>query len=206
MDMCENFIRRYVSLADGIDYLMSSKIALGEYAHWEDRNESASLKAYEKALGLSENSLRITCFTQAAEAYHHWSIFAKYGLCFCLKKEAIVQRAREAGFKCEPVEYIRVDEVTTNATPEKWPFLKRAPFADEKEFRILSETESGSIELDPGVIDRIYISPWMRESARDNIKKLLQQIDYVRDSKLPIYKTTLLENSKWVKFFQSRNA
>jgi hypothetical protein len=200
----DNYLRRYVSLDDALKYLEDGKIVLGEYSHWKDQNEQAALDAYEKVKGLEQKSLRITCFTQAVETYHHWSVYGKHGVCFIFKKEALMKSAEAAGLTCKSVEYIKINQLDDNTAPESWPFLKRLPFKDEREFRVIGVGDKDTIKLTADMIDRIYISPLMSGISGNNAKEVILKRFPEGAEKVSVFGTTLLENPQWVKYFQNQ--
>ncbi len=80
------------------------------------------------------------------------------------------------------------------------PFLKRAPFGPEHEFRFVFESayekaraKSYLIPLD--CIDRVYLSPWMPEAVTDSVKMMLKAISGA--SSIPITRSTLILNDQW---------
>jgi hypothetical protein len=198
------YLRRYVTLDVGLAYLETNEIPFRSYIGWDDRSEESALKAYEHARGLNEKSLGVVCFTQAVETHHHWSIYAKEGLCFVLKTEAITEQIKAKNLIGRAVDYIRIDQLSNYSEPDSWPFLKRLPFQDEREFRVISEHDDIALDLTSDMIDRIYISPWICDSSINKVKDDIRNVCAVDDDKVSVYGTTLLSNSKWVRFFNNQ--
>jgi hypothetical protein len=82
------------------------------------------------------------------------------------------------------------------------PFLKRYPYGDEREFRLLyvsrdEATEFHKIPLSLAIISRITLSPWMPAPLAEAVKDTLKQLDGCKTIK--IYQSTLVENERWKK-------
>ena len=169
----KNYLRRYVSFEDGLAYLRPGSIALGEYAHWKDISERASLAAYERLKSLERHSLRLSCFTQAPETYHHWKLYAREGLCFVLRKEQVEEQASQVGIRCQSVEYTKVASLK-DTNLESWPFLKRLPYRDEQEYRLVSDTGDNSIQLTLDSVERIYLSPWLSAKQENEVRDMVR--------------------------------
>ena len=80
------------------------------------------------------------------------------------------------------------------------PYVKRLPYKDEKEFRIIYESMDEdvnykhiNIELD--CIERITLSPWVPEPLIDPLKKTIKGIS--KSNNIKVWKTTLLSNDNW---------
>jgi hypothetical protein len=81
-----------------------------------------------------------------------------------------------------------------------WPFLKRFPFRDEREFRIIYESVEEKIDnkklaFTLNSIRKITLSPWLPTPVFENIKETIQSIPGCTG--LKIVPSTLLENQRW---------
>jgi hypothetical protein len=82
------------------------------------------------------------------------------------------------------------------------PFLKRAAFQDESEFRLIYQSgdenqDAYPIPIPLSCITRITLSPWLPEPLSDNLKAMLHSINGC--GKLSIARSTLIENEEWHK-------
>jgi hypothetical protein len=83
---------------------------------------------------------------------------------------------------------------------EKLPFLKRAPFGDEREYRVVYtdhkvQRSSVSYTIDRGWIDRIVLSPWMHKSLGGSVSRALKSIPGC--SGVVVKRTALVDNDTW---------
>ena len=143
------------------------------------------------------------CCCQETETYHHWHVFSNgpSGVCVSFRRQDLV-RALEAneGVRSGEVQYLKLNELGRRHDEiDRMPFLKRAPFGPEQEFRFVYESsddrvaaKSYPIPLD--CIDRIYLSPWMPEAVVDSVKITPKAIPGV--SSIPITRSTLILNDQ----------
>jgi hypothetical protein len=80
------------------------------------------------------------------------------------------------------------------------PFLKRLPYKDKHEFRIVYTDRNHAIEYKDykialGWIYRITLSPWMSQTLVNSVKKTLRTID--RCVRLKVVRSTLINNDSW---------
>jgi len=196
-------LHRYTNLAATIHLLQTRQITLLNPATWDDRNDAyfmAEYKRHKKA-----ETVLALCFTAQNETYHHWRVFSHGtdGVRLEFDREPLV-----AAFKSQPD--VRLGLVTyrtiTDARRlkaidvEELPFLKRAPYADEKEFRLVyvSATETAEFKTYPiklAWLRRITLSPWMSKALAKSVKTNLRAIDGC--ARLPISQSTLVENEAW---------
>jgi hypothetical protein len=83
---------------------------------------------------------------------------------------------------------------------DQLPFIKRYPYEDEQEFRIVytdrnkvAEVKEFKIAL--SAIKRISLSPWMPQALSKSVVSTLRSIDGC--ASLKISRSTLVENKKW---------
>lgn len=200
-------LNRFTTLPFLIDMLLRKKLTLLNPAFWEDYNDRETMEVYRKSTGAK--SMYALCFTHGGETIHHWNAFAA-GTAGCyiefsperlflmLKKHSEVQHGR--------VQYISVRDIASVA-PQNLPFIKRQPFAPEKEYRIIATTphEQGPVfelDLDINVIRRITINNKMPAEVFRSLKKSLKCI--APDYKGGIYQSTLFSNPVWINHFRNR--
>ena len=81
--MSTRYLRRYTNLP-ALAYLLSSRvISLLDPQTWDDTNDSHFLALYREKKNLK--SVLALCFTQVAETYHHWRVFAEGSSGVCIK-------------------------------------------------------------------------------------------------------------------------
>jgi hypothetical protein len=198
----EKYLRRYTNIPALIYLLRERKITLLDPASWDDKNDSYFLSLYREKKDLK--SVLALCFTPAFETYHHWRVFAggSSGACISFDQAKILKAVKkQVGVRAKAVQYltladIRDIEVKTAALP----FLKRAAYEDEREFRIIYESSnkkesSLDIAIPLACIERITLSPWIPSALSDHVKCTIKEIDGC--SALKVYRSTLISNENW---------
>jgi hypothetical protein len=198
------FLRRYTNLADAIHILRTGQLTLRDPSRWDDKNDWHFMKMYQKSIGAK--SLSALCFTSSEETYHHWRIYSNGydGVCFRLNHEEFVRSAQRSlqGLRADFVKYKYTKAVKANRPKaNEWPFLKRAAFAGECEFRLVyaQRTDKAStgpiIPLEPEAIDRIILSPWLHKSLINSLRQTLK--DVAENSDLEVYQSRLIDYKPW---------
>lgn len=153
---------------------------------------------------MSAKSVLALCFAEASETYHHWRVFShgSDGTCIEFDKDKLLATfIGNAKVKSGSVSYPTIIEMK-GITPHvaQLPFLKRYPYQDEKEFRIVytdsdQVTEAKEFDIDLGAITKINLSPWLPLPLSKSVVSSLRAIDGC--SRLKIYRSTLVENENW---------
>ncbi|WP_148289222.1 DUF2971 domain-containing protein [Herbaspirillum sp. B65] len=161
-------LRRYTNISALIYLLRNKAITLLSPATWDDTNDSYSLSIYKKKRKLK--SLLALCFTETVETYHHWHVFAggTDGACIVFHKERLLAALDEyIGVRHQKVEYRTLLQIGRGGvTINELPFVKRAGFADEDEFRVIwedaiDELKTADFLIPIDAIDIIYLNPWL---------------------------------------------
>ena len=197
---------RYTNLAAAIHLLQTRKITLLNPATWDDQNDSyymAEYKRYRKA-----RTVLALCFTKESETYHHWRVFSAGtdGVRIELEREALLAAFKgKSGTRTADVRYRLIKDLgkKSQIRVEELPFLKRRPYAAEKEFRIIYESKSATEEFKDYTIKlawirRITLSPWMSLPLARSVRDHLRSIDGC--DKLKIARSTLVNNETWKSF------
>ena len=209
--MSVKYLRRYTDLASVIYLLTERKITLLDPRYWDDSNDSHYLRTYRDKKRLK--SVLVLCFTQASERYHHWRVFTNgsSGVRIRFKRSDLlgaIRRVHEV--RVRNVEYLTLPQLRDKALKtEDLPFLKRYPFTDEKEFRIICELKEGKrhaldVPVPLSCIDEIILSPWLPHALSGDIKRLLRSIPGC--AKLKIARSTLISNEEWKNFAEELEA
>ncbi len=197
--------KRYTDIPSLIQLLTTRELTLLDPSSWDDKNDSYFLSTYKDKKQLK--SVLALCFTTESETYHHWRVFAPgaSGACVYFRAtdlENTFGKARGVTFK--EVNYLKLDELETKKPKiSELPFIKRAPYKHEKEYRALWESKSEeighlSIPIELSSITRILLSPWMHQNLRESVKNLLKEIDGCKSIRM--WNSTLIDNSDWKSF------
>jgi hypothetical protein len=193
---------KYTSLPVLLDILQEKKLVLLDPLMWEDRNDSYYLKKYKELASM--RTVLALCFTMKSERFHHWKVFAGdiSGVCVLFYKDRLLRSfANDQHIMMDKVEYCTVKHLMSRHPQiDKLPFIKRAPYSDEEEFRIIykdkgPEISAKEFRIDLTSIARIKLNPWMPLPLVKSVERTIRGINGC--SGFNISQTTLLENDTW---------
>jgi len=201
--MTEVSFRRYTNLAATIHLLRKRAITLLNPATWDDTNDAyymAEYKRYKNA-----RAVLALCFAESQETYHHWRVFShgSDGVCIQFDKARLLSAfAHDPRIETGYVKYELIRDLQREGSIEleRLPFLKRHPYEDEKEFRIIyldrdNAPEFRDYPIEVNWIKRITLSPWMSKDLADSVKASLKAVKGC--SELKIFRSTLVDNEAW---------
>jgi len=197
-------LRRYTSLASLLALLQDRQITLVSPSLWEDRNDAFYMSQYKARKGLK--TLLALCFSESDETYHHWRVFTRGadGVCIHFKRDALLA-ALPIGHSlvAGPVTYRKISDLPRfKPRLEQLPFLKRQPYGDECEFRLVyedrkDEMEAKGLPVPIKCIARVTLNPWLPRPLAAAVKRAIKATQGC--ATLKVYQTTLLENETWKK-------
>lgn len=203
MSKLKHFIRRYTSIAATIDILRRKQLPLLDPQSWDDRNDRYFMGLYKEAQGI--NGLYGLCAATCSETYHHWRVFtaAADGACIEIKREPLeIALSALPGVRFGEIDYLLLEEVERlgPADRARLPFVKRAGFAPEDEYRIIAETNSVqtqalAIEFPTKLINKIYLNPWLPAPIADSLVEIIRSIP--GSEKLSVSRSHLIDNGRW---------
>jgi hypothetical protein len=196
-------LHRYTNLAATIHLLQTRQITLLNPATWDDRNDAYFMAEYKRHKNAA--TVLALCFTAQNETYHHWRVFSHGtdGVRLEFDRERLTAAfQRKRGLRGGLVAYRTIKDLRRleRLDVEELPFLKRAPYQDEQEFRLVYVSADEAVEFKTYPIKlawlrRITLSPWMSKALADSVKANLLAIDGC--SRLQISRSTLVENEAW---------
>jgi hypothetical protein len=202
MPVLRNKLSRYTDLPSLISILRTQSLTLLSPSSWDDKNDSHFMSLYKERRRLS--CLAALCFSRATETYHHWRVFAGHssGVCVQFHTDALLESlSKYEGLLAKPVSY-RTLPALRKHPPRigQLPFVKRAGFKDEKEFRLVFQSFADldgpvSFEIPLRTIDRIVLSPWLNKALRDHLTHVLKAIPGCNG--ISIVRSTLVANDEW---------
>lgn len=202
--MSAKSLRRYTNLAATIHLLSHRKITLLDPTNWDDRNDAFFLAEYKRQK--KANTVLALCFAEAPETYHHWRVFSHGcdGVCIEFDKKVLTDAYSGDGrVTADFVSYKKLTDLNSlmsDVSVDHLPFLKRYPFKDEHEFRVVFTDERArddlkQYEIALEGIKRITLSPWMPKPFVEPVKDTLRNL--AGQERIEIYRSTLIENEKW---------
>ncbi len=196
---------RYTNLASLFYVLRNRRLTTLNYLLWDDRNDQYYMGHY-KQRGHFESVLA-ACFTMGSETYHHWRVFAPGadGVRIHFSSGRLLPALRTyEGIRFGSVAYKKIDEMRmADVALDQLPFLKRIPYRDEKEFRVLwssrtQKVESKDFDIPLDSITRITLSPWLPPDLAESLKATIKGIEGC--SGIRVYPSTLRDNKRWQDF------
>lgn len=199
-------LRRYTDIPSLLYLLQSRSITLLDPSSWDDTNDSYYLLKYKERKNL--RSVLALCLTQTEETYHHWRVFAggTGGVCIRFDRVALLSVFSEIpGILTGPVDYQRVRDARRRSAPlavEELPFVKRAGFKPEAEFRVLytsarEERKFLDVPIPLQSIVEVRLSPWLNSRLRHCLKDTIRRVAGCKD--LVVQRSTLIGNTTWKK-------
>lgn len=199
------FLRRYTNLPAALHTLATRQITLLDPKTWDDRNDAYYLEQYKKRRHLK--TVLALCFSQQPETYHHWRVFSDgpAGVCIVFDREHVLAKlSANEGVITGEVQYRTLSKSRkTKFKVHQLPFLKRAGFRPESEFRAIYESHSDEINhldvpIELSCIRSISLSPWLPLALKDSVVNALRTIDGCE--KLRVSRSTLISNEEWKSF------
>lgn len=195
---------RYTDLPSLIHILKNRQLTLLNPMTWDDKNDSNFVTLYREKCGLK--SVLALCFTRASETYHHWRIFAptSSGVRIAFNERFLLPSITSvSSLQLKAVEYVKINDIRNTAVDRhRLPFLKRYPYQQEREVRLLwesctEERNSFALPIDLQAIAEVTLSPWLHPALVDSVKSMLRSIEGCES--LKIRHTTLINNDEWLK-------
>jgi hypothetical protein len=119
-------------------------------------------------------SVLALCFTEATETFHHWRVFTQGsdGACIVFDREKFLTGIGSSVQK-RRMDYRALKSVEKSPpSVDDLPFVKRLPYRDEEEYRLVyvdrrQEIDTKEIAIDLECIEWVILSPWMPQSLRE---------------------------------------
>jgi len=192
-------LRRYGTIGSAIDTLRENRIAFLDPSKWDDRNDAEFMRLYKMKSKCP--SLKALCCTQSAETYHHWKVFTNSADgCFIeIDKSAFLSHVKTKDcYRYGEMDYVLLDEIKiSDYDYTSLPFLKRAGFRPEEEFRVIftgeCDEDAHFMEIEPQWIKKIVLNPWLPQPIAQSIITTLNELSSNPEL---VVKCSRLTNSK----------
>jgi hypothetical protein len=198
------YLRRYTNLPAVLHLLSTKQITLLNPKTWDDTNDAYYLAQYKQRRKLK--TVLALCFSQVAETYHHWRVFSEgaAGVCVVFERNQLLKTLSQIQGVSTGAVYYKTLLKSRKSTfkVSQLPFLKRAGFKPEDEFRAIYESHSHEVDylnipIELSCIRYISLSPWLPSNLKDSVVSALRGIDGC--NKLRVSKSTLISNEEWKK-------
>jgi hypothetical protein len=194
-------LRRYTSLPVALDMLIEKRLTIVDCSRWADINDQVGMREYQKALHYG--FVGAMCLTMAPETFHHWQVFAgdSSGVAIEFDVPRFLHMVDGDHRLCGPVDYVRLDEIkSVNAEDiHRLPFMKRAGFIDEAEYRVVGYAVEAlpalHIPLERDAVQRIIVSPFIHPSLVPSLRQIMTGIAGWRD--LRVTHSRLTDSQTW---------
>ena len=194
------YLRRYTNLPSTLHILQNRELTLLNPNSWDDRNDAHYISEYKKKIGA--NSVLALCFAATKETYHHWRVFSggTDGVCIEFDFDTLSRYFdRDSRLHHKLVMYKDIKDAPRTRL-HNLPFLKRSPFSDEREFRLIyvdmkEEKNFAPCKIPLSSIRRVTLSPWMPKPLVDAVRGSVKDVKGCHD--LEVYRSTLIENERW---------
>lgn len=194
----KSVLMKYTSLSSTIHILRERALPLLDPDRWDDKNDGHVMRRYAEAMG--RGPVRATCFTQANDTYHHWSVFAggSDGVRLEVDKEKLLTSLTGSDVIAGEMQYLSIKALRAPGAvrPEALAFVKRLPYADEREFRLLKFADGpAACPIALSWLKRVTLSPWMPAPVATSVKQTLKALPGCAN--LRVYQSTLIGNADW---------
>jgi len=200
------FFFRYTNLASVIDIVRNRRLTLLNPASWDDKNDSYFMSEY-KRIGKYETVLAL-CFSQCAETYHHWRIFAPGadGVSIAFDRQRLLEATQlelpqSAKLRTRHMEYRTINKAKLKGIQvSDLPFLKRKAFEPENEYRFVytdrnQVLDAWTLDIQLGWIKKITLSPWLHPTLGISVVDTLKSLPGM--SKKRVSLSTLVDTPSW---------
>lgn len=195
-------LRRFTTIGSTIDLLRNKRVAFLDPEKWDDRNDAEFMRLFKRKAECE--SLKALCCTESSETYHHWRVFThSAGGCFVdfQKGPMLASIKEDENYRASAMDYIRLDEIKiSDYRIRDLPFLKRAGFKPEEEFRIIytgaCDDDVHFMPIDLAWINRIVLNPWLPSSITNSIADTFRDIGKMTD--LKVVSSRLTNSQTWV--------
>lgn len=206
--MSKPILRRYTNLPSTLHILQEKCLTLLSPNSWDDKNDAFFISTFKKRI--KAKSVLALCFSQTRQTYHHWRVFSgeSDGVCLEFDQAKLLKAIKKDDrFTGDSVKYRKIrNRRMKTLTKDELPFVKRYPYKDEKEFRILFIDEDEAcdtkrIDIPLNCINRITLSPWMPRDLVEVVKQTIKSISGCQ--KLEVYRSTIIETETWKRYAKS---
>ena len=191
-------LNRFTTIEKMLEIVQTETLLMSNPAYWEDKNDSSILEIYKNKRGLK--SLFAVCFTKGAETIYHWGAFAikSEACCIEIAGDELINDYRTNGFSAREVSYVQINEMKEKVKSiDQLPFVKRYPYRNEEEFRIIFESKKKhtrpTLAVPRAYIKKITINQHLPKEIFDLLNEKIE-----RAWNIPVNRSTVIKNNRWI--------
>ena len=201
-------LNRFTTLPFLLDLVVRKQLTLLNPELWEDYNDRKTVKVYQEIK--KAKSIYALCLTHKSETVHHWTAFSSgpSGCCIEFDYPKLALELNKENIHHRKTVYAKVADLSkySKRNSHILPFVKRKPFSNENEYRIIAlSTEPQQPSLDIPItlelITRITLSNKLPKITYESIKKTICLLDPTLEKK--IFRSSLFENTRWINYFSN---
>ena len=180
--------------------LEQKRLYFSDPARWEDKNDEGAIEIYREKKGLAK--VFVLCCTKDTETIYHWKAFSETdcGCCVEFNSEALFEICNEVpDIKHGKVDYVKIKDLPKEyrGKEDKIPFLKRWPYRNESEYRILYEAKKKQnsfwLDIDYKLIKKVTVSQRLNKESFESLKKIIQE-----KYEITVNQSTVYKNDRWL--------
>ncbi|MDR2553924.1 MAG: hypothetical protein LBC64_00720 [Fibromonadaceae bacterium] len=203
-------LSHYIKWSYFLNWLKKGAILLGDYAKWEDKSDAAILDAYVER---NKNiPIRVLCLLNRAsdyrDSYYHWEVYTnkKDGIRIDFNKEKLL-KALGNKVLAEEVQYPSNKELEKVCKSTALPFIKRASYDSDKEFRLIFSGNKDTMkrgqlfefkvkkDFFKECVDGIRFGHFMSDKKFTEVKNILKGYGIEKN----VYRSKILRYEQWEK-------
>jgi len=196
-------LNRFTTIEKMLGIVRTEEILMSDPSYWEDRNDALLMELYQAKKHLA--ALYAVCFTQGDETIYHWSAFTQKSEACCIEyfaDDVIAEYSAKPGWTARAIEYVKINEMKHKVKEiGQIPFVKRYPYRNEDEFRIIFESsvpvKRPSLKISRRKIRKITINQHLPVEIFDMIKKSIE-LEWAID----VRRSTVVKNDRWIGYMR----
>lgn len=195
-------LSRYTSIPAVLDALLNRQLVLADPRRWQDLNDREIMEAFER----SHVGSRVfaACMAEGKETAHHWQVFADrgHGACIRFDRDRLCAALDGTSVEHGPVSYVEWRDLGSAPLGPRLPFLKRAVFRFEREYRVVAVVPEQSVSGDAiclpiplTCITSVYVSGELPAALFETLSSVIKRIPGCAG--IPVRHSGLLRNKNW---------
>ena len=196
------WLKKYTKLYYLEAILTERKLFLGDPANWPDKNDLFCIEVHNQANGIE--STRVACLNNGPDRYHFWHVYGDCadGVCLWFDRCALEKDIESDGTLKSGFVVYKGKKSATSVKKGLVPFVKRAQYTDEREFRVLREVSVLKLDQDkfsfsPLSLKRVYLNPWLDSAKVSHWKSQIKRWQQDGLEHVEVLQNESLSSDKW---------